>query len=379
MKRFLALIGGLLALIGTATFAAGLLVARIFGRHGLDARLDREPDPRDLEVVAVDDAKVRLRPASRRVRIDPAAPGVWGLESDRGYDQAGPVIESLSDGSVVRELRRVQGVVEPGDRVRLDPFAHPIDPSAAHGLRFEEVLIPARAGAFPAWRLDGEAKNWAIFVHGKGAGRREALRILPTVHAAGIPGLVISYRNDPGAIPDRIGRYGYGATEWEEVEAAAEYALARGAAGLIIFGYSMGGGITMSFMRRSPLARHVRGLVLDAPLLHMERTLAHGASQTPIPVPFLAVSNRITSRLYHIRWSDLDYLTDTTHLTVPVLLFHGDADTVVPVETSDAFATARADIVTYLRVPGAGHVRAWNSDREAYETAVKEFLARVAH
>lgn len=50
----------------------------------------------------------------------------------------------------------------------------------------------------------------------------------------------------------------------------------------------------------------------------------------------------------------------------------------MPVETSDALASARPDIVTYVRVAGASHVRAWNVDPEAYESAVGDFLMVVA-
>lgn len=378
MKRAFEVVVAVVAVVVAAALGASLLLARVFHRHGLDSAIDREPDPLDLEVLDLTQATITLRPAGGRFRINPAVPGTWGLECERGYDEVGPVIERRADGAVVREFRRVQSAVEPGDLVRLDPYVHPVDPAIAHGLPFEEVVIRARAGAFPAWSLNGQLGTWAVFVHGKGAGRREVLRVLPLVHAAGLPSLVISYRNDPEADPGTAGRYQYGAGEWEELEAAVSWAIEKGATGVVIFGYSMGGAIAMSFMRRSHLAGYVRGLVLDAPMLHLRRTIAHSAGQMRIPVRFLAVSDRVTGRLYDLKWHELDYLSETGHLRVPVLLFHGDADTVIPVGTSDAFAEARPDIVTYHRVPGAGHVRSWNTDREGYEAALEEFLARTA-
>lgn len=378
MRRFLEVVGAVVAVSVAAALGASLILARAFHRHGLDSAIDREPDPRDLEVAELTETTITLRRANSRVRINPVVPGTWGIESERGYDEAGPVIERREDGSVVREFRRIQGAVEPGDRVRLDPFVHPVDPAVAHGLPFEEVIVPARAGAFPAWSLNGSLSTWAILVHGKGAGRREVLRVLPLVHAAGLPSLVISYRNDPEAIPDRAGRYTYGATEWEELDAAVNFAIEHGASGVVIFGYSMGGAITMSFMRRSRLAPYVRGLVLDAPMLHLRRTIAHSAAQNHIPLRFLAVSDRVTGRIYKLEWNELDYLGETGHIRTPVLLFHGDADTIVPIATSDAFAGARPDIVIYHRVEGAGHVRSWNTDRERYEQAIRDFLGRLA-
>ncbi len=62
----------------------------------------------------------------------------------------------------------------------------------------------------------------------------------------------------------------------------------------------------------------------------------------------------------------------------PKLLIHGDADRTVPIALADTLADSRPDIVTYLRVPGAGHVRSWNVDPDRYESTVRDFLATVA-
>ena len=43
-------------------------------------------------------------------------------------------------------------------------------------------------------------------------------------------------------------------------------------------------------------------------------------------------------------------------------------------ESSDALAGARPDIVTYVRVRDATHVRSWNVNPVAYEAAVRDFL-----
>jgi uncharacterized protein len=51
----------------------------------------------------------------------------------------------------------------------------------------------------------------------------------------------------------------YGLTEWRDLAAAAQYALARGARRLLLVGYSMGGAIVVSFLEHSPLAARVAG------------------------------------------------------------------------------------------------------------------------
>src|SRR5665811_1713000 len=76
-------------------------------------------------------------------------------------------------------------------------------------------------------------------------------------------------------------------------------------------------------------------------------------------------------------WEQLDALRHTDQLTLPTLLFHGTEDDVVPIETSDEFAAALPESVTYHRVPAAGHIQSWNVDPTLYATRVEAFLRRT--
>ena len=137
----------------------------------------------------------------------------------------------------------------------------------------------------------------------------------------------------------------------------------------------MGGAISLAFMRNSALASRASALILDAPMIDLVPTVAHGARKSGVPVGVLPFSNRVAARRYGFDWRDFDHFETAMGLEVPVLLFHGDADRTIPVETSDAFASSRPDIVRYVRIPGADHVRAWNHDPEAYRQVVDGFLA----
>ena len=197
--------------------------------------------------------------------------------------------------------------------------------------------------------------------------------MLPTVAELGLTSLTINYRNDEGLPGNPDGYHRFGQTEWADIEGAARYALDHGAEGLILVGYSMGGGIIASFLYQSPLADKVRGVILDAPMLDFDATINAGADRRSIPVIGLplpgvltAVAKAIAGSRFGIDWKALDYLSRTDRLSAPILLFHGDADKTVPVTTSDALAKARPDIVKYIRNANVGHVRAWNAHRAEY-------------
>lgn len=356
--------------------APGLGLARLLHRQAFDPANDRQPGPFTVTVTALAPGRATLRPAPGAPADAHLAPGRYLLEAARGRAALGPVLQS-NGVAAIRELQPLEGSLRPGDFARLDAFAFPGDPLTAHGIAFEEVTVHAPLGEFPAWYVPGRRDTWAVMVHGKGANRRETLRLLPLLTEAGFPALAITYRNDEGCPPAPGGRYAYGRDEWEELDAAARFALGLGARRLLLVGYSMGGAICLSFMERSDLAPKAAGFILEAPMLDLRTTVAHGARQRRIPLRYLAVSNRIAARRYGFDWEDFDYRRTAIDLQRPVLLFHGDADPTVPVELSDSLAAARPDIVRYVRVPGAGHVRAWNVDPEGYADAVRAFLAAL--
>ena len=189
--------------------------------------------------------------------------------------------------------------------------------------------------------------------------------------------MVITYRNDEEAPASPSGFYDFGETEWQDLEGSAEYALDCGAESLILVGYSMGGAIGTNFLYESPLAEHVRGVVLDAPVLSFDALIDYAARLRGIPRPLTVLGKRVAGFRFDIDWGNRDYLSRADELTDPILLFHGDADKTVSIETSEALAEARPDIVTYVRVAGATHVRSWNMDPKAYEEAVRTFLQRL--
>ena len=374
--RFVTFTAAAAGAAGALAALPALYLAKRFHRAGFEPEHDRQPDPLDLHVSAISDHSVSIRrgPAVPDPRHD--EPGNFLLHGARGWGYAGPVT-ATNGVTVVRQFRPGGGEIRAGDAVRLDSFAFPGDPFAAHGIDFDHVTFESPLGEFPAWHVPGRHDTWAILTHGKGATRRETLRILPVLHRAGIPALSITYRNDDGCPPAPNGKYSYGHTEWEEIHGAAEWALRNGAKRLLLVGYSMGGATTVSFMEKSDLARLVDGMILDAPMIDLETTVEHAARLLGLPLWFLAISNRVTARRYGFDWRNFDHRPATRQIPVPTLLFHGDGDRTVPVSTSDDFARARPDIVEYHRYSAVDHVRAWNADPQQYEAAVEGFLRRV--
>ena len=308
---------------------------------------------------------------------DAVAPGQYLVSWEAGgggYAQICDIVAS-GGGDVTREVWELDGTLSPGMTVTFDGAWYPQDPAAAFDFPVEEVTYANDLGEFPAYldRADG-GTTWAVLVHGRGATRQETFRMMGVLHDLGMPSLAITYRNDADAPASRSGRYGLGSTEWSDLAAAVRWATGEGAERIVPVGMSTGAQVVSTFLHRAPEADLVDAVIFDAPVLDWGPVLRAAARERGLPTALTSVA-MLVAQLRGIPWDELDQVSRAADFDDPILLFHGTADATVPVATSDAFAAAREDLVSYVRVEDAGHVRSWNVDPEDYETAVREFLA----
>ena len=73
----------------------------------------------------------------------------------------------------------------------------------------------------------------------------------------------------------------------------------------------------------------------------------------------------------------MDFLSHANERNVPILLFHGDADTTVPIETSLEFAEKLPELVELHTFEDTEHVQAWNLFTDEYEGLVRDFIERI--
>ncbi|CAA9378023.1 MAG: hypothetical protein AVDCRST_MAG21-1569 [uncultured Nocardioidaceae bacterium] len=357
------------------------------GRINSGALAVRHPADRTVELVDLTAGEVTLRETNNDI---PALEGdaTYGLVWDGGHGEVygPPTKTSDSQGTEVSRSFRLTDGSPPtaGETVSVDRDVYPPeDPAETLGTRVSEVEYTSPAGTFGAWFVPGRGRTWVIFTHGAlGSDRSEALRAMQTTTDLHLPSLAIEYRNDSEVPQDSSGRYQYGRTEWRDLQGAVRYALDRGAARVTLVGYSMGAAITAAFLQHSSLASKVNRVVLDSPMLDLRRTIEYGAQQVPLPVfgsppgSLVWVAERIAAARYDLDWDAVDYLEDPSWLTVPALVFQGEQDLRVPIDTGRRLRSAEPDLVTLVEVNGAGHVEAWNWGPQAYDRKLAAFLTR---
>lgn len=335
----------------------------------------------DVSIIAVDTGAQTIE---LRRTVDTELPGRYGLftTGTYGYVKLGAVLSA--DATSVR--RKLLTQIEPGAQVDRDArFSgwYYASPGELH-LPYENVLIGSPAGPCPAWFFPAESSTWVIQVHGRGATRTECLRAVPVLQAAGLPTLVVSYRNDGEAPRSRGGSYALGAVEWRDVDAAISYALRHGAARVILMGWSMGGAVALQTAVNSGHRGRIAGLILESPVIDWRTVLRFQARKAGMhaPLPDLAMgalSLPMTARLSGaedaIHFDRLDMVARAAELAIPILVLHSEDDGFVPADASHALAEARPDLVTMPRFTVARHTKLWNYDQNGWSAAITDWLS----
>lgn len=146
---------------------------------------------------------------------------------------------------------------------------------------------------------------------------------------------------------------------------------------MVLFGFGTGGSVVASFISHGLIEGVVSGVVLDAPALDVSERIDRMGTEDKAPGFLVTWARAMTTFRFGIDWSALDHVNRADDFTMPVLILHGEDDTVYPISVSRSFADAvrHAEVVGF---PGAGHGESWNVDPEGYETAVLDFLDRLS-
>lgn len=320
--------------------------------------------------------------------IDSLTPGRYSFwfDQDSGHAQVGEILE-VGEDSVTRQLLDVEfGDLGTATRGRFSGWFY-LTPDEL-GVPFEEVAVQTPVGPAPAWLFpaEGGSDRWVIAVHGRAVTRQEALRAVPVFRGEGWTTLIVSYRNDGDAPQSPDHRYSLGDTEWLDVEAAMQYALDHGAQHLLLLGYSMGGATVLQAVTRSTLAKWVRGVILDSPVVDWVTALNYQGVANHLPRPIRLATMRLlterwarvfTGQAAPIDLERLDLVRRANELKRPILLLHSDDDGYIPSTASRALALARPDIVTFEAFDTARHTRLWNYDERRWNGAIRSWLATL--
>lgn len=217
----------------------------------------------------------------------------------------------------------------------------------------EEVTLKTADGEqVIAWhvRPRGDAPV-VLYFHGNGAALADRAERFRRLVSDGTGLVALSYRGYGGSSgrPSEAGLI-------QDAEAAYRFATERyGTGRLVPWGESLGTGVAVALAARHP----VGGVVLESPFTSAVDIAASA-------YPFVPV-----------RWLMKDQFRSDERIgkvTAPILIVHGDRDTVVPFNLGERLFALANEPKRFVRLAGRGHNEIENADIMA---AVRAFLAEV--
>ena len=177
-----------------------------------------------------------------------------------------------------------------------------------------------------------EGSTVTLYFHGNGGALRYRVDRFRALTAQGDGFVALSYRGYAGSTgsPTETGII-------NDAHATYDFAVARYPADkLVLWGESLGSGVAVALAAERTVAR----IVLEAPFLSAA-DVAAGA------YPFVPV-----------HWLMKDQFRSDLRIdkvTAPVLIMHGDRDTVVPIASGQALYQLIKSPKRFVRIPGGGH------------------------
>jgi pimeloyl-ACP methyl ester carboxylesterase len=202
--------------------------------------------------------------------------------------------------------------------------------------------------------LEASATPVAVLVlHGNAGNIGDRVHLAAGFRGEGFATLLLDWRGygkSADVMPTEEGIYRDAEAGWEEL-------LRRGFTPdrIILFGESLGGAVASWMAERHP---DCRAVILDA-TFSSARDM--GAEVLPLP----GIENLVTLGL-----NSVDRLGRTP---VPVLLFHGMQDRVIPFAMSERIFAAAAGRKEFVRVPGGSHCDACFILGDEYYRKIREF------
>lgn len=255
------------------------------------------------------------------------------------------------------------------------------DPDQAFGLAYRTLPVQTPAGPAEAWLVAGaaDAPFAAIYVHGIGGAREDGYRHLSMLAEAGIPTLLISYRNDPEAPAAHEGLHAFGLIEWPDLAAASDALEGLGHPRQVIVAESMGGAILGQFLRHSPTGDRIVAIALDAPVIDFKGVLSFFAAQYPLvfKAQIARVALFMLSRRTGLDFGSTDVTPEIAGFPGPLFIAHGRRDSLVPNSQTLDMLTQRQGVTILLETDGE-HLMSWHAATEDYRRGFARFLSLAA-
>lgn len=171
----------------------------------------------------------------------------------------------------------------------------------------------------------------------------------------------------------------FGIQERWDVLAWTRYAVNRFGqdVNITLYGVSMGAS-TVLMAASLPLPPQVKGIAADCPYAKPEDIILEVGKKMHYPPklirPFLHMGAYLFGRF---QLGETDAVRSVAKAKVPILIIHGEEDSLVPCIMSETIANANPNLIRRYTFPGAEHAISFLVDEERYCRIIREFAAEI--
>lgn len=162
--------------------------------------------------------------------------------------------------------------------------------------------------------------------------------------------------------------------EVRDAEAAIRYGLERmPEAKLGVIGFSMGAATAILVAARTP---DIRAVVADSPFTGVADVVAYGLRRRHLPAQIVVpVADTISGWRYGYRFGAVRPIDVVEQISPrPLLIYHGEADSLIPVEHAHRLFAAAGEPKQLIITPKADHCGSYFIDRRSYVQNVAAFF-----
>lgn len=245
----------------------------------------------------------------------------------------------------------------------------------AKEIPFEEVWIKSHDGLNLYGRLYYQASNAPVHIQFngyKGNGLRDFSGGLQLALKLGANVILVDQRAH-GASSGNVISFGikerFDCLDW------VNYAIKRFGEDTKIFldGVSMGAA-TVLMASNLPFPKNVIGIIADCPYNNPKdiilKTVKDLGISPKIGYPLLLVGSKVFG---HFNLNETNALSCVKETKIPILIIHGNNDTIVPIEMSKKIKEVNEDLVRFVEVDGATHGLSYLQNYDLYARSVEEF------
>ena len=242
------------------------------------------------------------------------------------------------------------------------PNATPWSQRTADGLTLRGWYYPTR-----------ERRHLIVLVHGMGGSWPEMAALGRDLVGRAYDVLLFDLRGHGQSDPSRLTM---GRRERADIRAVQAWAYEQGYTADRIgwLGHSMGASTLLMEAARNP---EIQVAVLDSPFGDLPALLrTELPKHSHLPSWFNPGIEMAAYLAYGVRTDDIKPIRDARRWgTRPLLLIHGEADSIVPVRQALALADAAGPSCRAVTLPGVEHVQAYDRDPEQYVAGVDSFFS----